>query len=327
MAKTSLAQIDKAYNEVLTAQTSGIPARIKQQADTAGIRSVSGFSVPDPEARTRVVNLHLEAMKKYALTRATFVADLAKSEIPVLATLPVAAWNTICANTGLVQLGPSRTGQIGLDVSDASSKLEKAASTKALILILCICTLASYVGVFLLKSSEPLDWAQWLILGFMGGLPGVLAAGMLTGMGVTDTLETFLFKRSVKQLGDRGLMKLVSFSGIGHRTQLKLPIPPADVCDSLLKADKYGLPVKIAAMPEAISFNPPLTEIVIADSEKRRAEAAAEQARIRAEWLADPIAYVERDGIVAIIAQFGEFPVEQALIDRLMAIEVVEEAY
>lgn len=325
MSKTSLSHIDKSFNEVLEQQAvAGIPASVKKRADAVSTRSVSGFVMPDPATRAKVINTHLESMKKYAVDRAAVITDLTKLDIPVLATLPKAVWNNICKSSGLVQLCPAENGTVRIDATEIEKKLSQVAELKTLWGALIVGVIVSYITMYF--GLTPETTGQWTIFAMFCGIPGLLVTGILLGVGIGEPLQYLLFARSVRRLGETGLMKLVSFGGNSYPTQLRLPDPPKDVCETLLKASTARLSIQIAAVPEAISFNPSLKAIVYATQAKRKAEEAIEAARLSA-LRADPIVYIERNGVIAVIAQFGDFPIEQALIDKLVSQEVVEEAY
>jgi hypothetical protein len=99
--------------------------------------------------------------------------------------------------------------------------------------------------------------------------------------------------------------------GWGLPATLVMPIQPADVAEVLLKA--RDLDLKVATVAEAISFKETPSEIyrnVVADREAR-AKALRD----------DPIIYFEQGTAVAIVQQFGDFPVEREIIDRILSAE------
>lgn len=94
--------------------------------------------------------------------------------------------------------------------------------------------------------------------------------------------------------------------------KLALPEPPDDVKQTLWRA-KY-LPLKVAAVAEAISFTQTPAEILL----QQRAADEAEQRRRWTELWADPIVYYEHGSAVAIIAQYGNFLIEKGVIDEVV---------
>lgn len=100
-------------------------------------------------------------------------------------------------------------------------------------------------------------------------------------------------------------------SGWGYPAHLVMPTPPEDVAATLLKA--RDLDLKVATVAEAISFKETPTELYRRVTAER--EAIAKRLRD------DPIIYFEHGGAVAIIAQFGLFPVEIEVVNRILSAE------
>lgn len=97
----------------------------------------------------------------------------------------------------------------------------------------------------------------------------------------------------------------------GMHAHVILPEPPADVAATLLKVKDFGL--KVAAVPAAISILETPTELF------QWSKARHEEEERRREWLRnDPIIYTEHGTASAIIAQFGDFPVEQQIVDLVI---------
>lgn len=101
----------------------------------------------------------------------------------------------------------------------------------------------------------------------------------------------------------------------GRAATLILPTPPADVADILLKASSGEyLGLKVAAVAEAIGFKESPSDIVRNEAHRRE-----EEARRKEMIDADPIVYHEEGTAAAIIAQFGDFPIEKAVVDAVVA--------
>jgi hypothetical protein len=99
---------------------------------------------------------------------------------------------------------------------------------------------------------------------------------------------------------------------------IRLPTPPEDVVETLKKI--AVLPgIKVAAEPGAVGFSKSPTEIIAERMREEWEEEAREAARIRA---LDPIIYLEEGPAVAIVAQFGDFPMEKALVDAVVSRQI-----
>lgn len=99
----------------------------------------------------------------------------------------------------------------------------------------------------------------------------------------------------------------------GAEASLVLPVPPQDVVDVLLKLNRAGVPMKTAAVPEAISFKESVAELRKHEMARREEEARRLEALRH-----DPIIYTEHGSVAAIVAQFGDFPIEQEVIDAVV---------
>lgn len=98
----------------------------------------------------------------------------------------------------------------------------------------------------------------------------------------------------------------------GDSVNVILPTPPADVAKILLKCD--GLSLKVAAEAGAITLDKSPAEIV-----KEIVAKLEYEARLKEQRDADPIVYTEQGNATAVIAQFGDFPVEKAVVDAVVA--------
>lgn len=100
----------------------------------------------------------------------------------------------------------------------------------------------------------------------------------------------------------------------GHRATLILPDPPEDVADILCKAQ--SLTLIVAAVGEAIRFAEKPSELMKSSAHPKDAWAREQGYEDYQDWLKrDPIVFAEHESATAIIAQFGEFPIEQDVVD------------
>src|SRR6185312_897478 len=103
----------------------------------------------------------------------------------------------------------------------------------------------------------------------------------------------------------------------GERFRFNLPPASEQVKAVLLKLRDEDL--RVASVPEALEI-PRLYQAAanMADHTWQVLIDARKQAR-RERWAAirDPVFYLEDNGVVAIIAQYGDFPIEKELIDRV----------
>jgi hypothetical protein len=92
-----------------------------------------------------------------------------------------------------------------------------------------------------------------------------------------------------------------------------LPTPPEDVVDTLRKVAGMDK-LKTAVVPNGFRFAEPPSSYFRKDINEHIR--GVQQRYNRQVWL-DPIVYVEYEGTTAIVAQFGEFPVERKIIEQV----------
>lgn len=250
-----------------------------RQASAAAKRVVAGFELHDDKLERANLD-NLIASRRAAITR--FRTDrhnvrdhLAVHGVTPLAVVPLVAWNSICDAAKLFRLAPDAYGRVGISANAFRNYIVETLETKR----------GMFGNTFVAArytmkeaAAAGIDWdavKDWpaFLLGLLGGF-------------ASPTLPT-------------GFATLV------------LPVPPADVAAILLKC--AGLPLKVAAVAEAISFKETPSELLRREVARREAEA-----RRREAIMADPIVYVEHETAVAVIAQFGDFPIEQEVVDAVV---------
>jgi hypothetical protein len=99
---------------------------------------------------------------------------------------------------------------------------------------------------------------------------------------------------------------------------LILPAPPPEVAAILVKAKDMSL--QTAAVSDAIEFAETPTELLNRSKEKDAGPGKPFRGfKSYEEWLAKcPIIYTEQGTATAVIAQFGDFPIEKAVVDAVV---------
>lgn len=104
----------------------------------------------------------------------------------------------------------------------------------------------------------------------------------------------------------------------GIPASLVLPTPPADVAAILLKAK--ALDLHVAAEPEAVQFVETPTELWNNTKHPKDEWARRQGYADYADWVKrDPIVFHQEGTAAAVIAQFGDFPIEKKVVDLVMA--------
>lgn len=106
----------------------------------------------------------------------------------------------------------------------------------------------------------------------------------------------------------------LSLASSTHNATLVLPDPPADVAGVLCKAQ--SLKLTVAAVTDAIRFAEKPSELMKANAHPKDRWAQEQGYEDYADWLKrDPIIFTEHGSAAAIIAQFGDFPIEKEVVD------------
>ncbi len=303
----------------------------------SGRKILAGFETYDGVVadNTRALSLKnrragIEAFKN---DRDAVVADLETRGITPLAVLPRGAWESICAKTGLFMLAPDDAGTIAVS-TDCVADVDRLASNHLEVL--------RFWGMAtLVMFSVVLTAATFLWLGTWPAVSiGVAAAVAVVAFGIiyvdaNGQGRDFFFTgwhdglvrrilRKLDSLPAAELLKKYFPNGSSPaysevRTKLSLPPAPQNVTEVLLKAQ--GLTLRTAAVGEAVGIEEMPSQIFARYLDRRELAAAERRQRDWEDFLQslfDPIIYVERGNAVAIIAQFGDFPVEKQAVDTAL---------
>jgi hypothetical protein len=244
-------------------------------------RSVAGFRVADEEMEKRLLDEQIKAQRaaldKFIFDRRVMRDTLDKAGISPLTILPRQAWDNICKQTHLFRLNPNNRGKVAI----ARGCWEGRVS-------------GSFTKPISKWTEEAFEWAQtvpevWRELLYKMWPYGVAESAQAVNGGS-------FYQSSLQEV------------------TILLPTPPDDVVEILLKADKGSIPVKVAAVAEAIGFKERL--VTLKDGAVKHY--ADEDARIK-RLMEEPFIYSEHESATAILAQFGEFPIEKAVVDAVVA--------
>src|SRR3989338_1893449 len=308
--RTNLAYIDATAGTALAREEESptLLAVEREQAVNAGRTIIAGFVVNDDSAQSeglaKATRRRKAQLESYRNDRATILSALQVRNITPLAVLPKTAWEQICARSGLFRLSPFTDGTVYVSdklVKEAQEIGDRSSFRYALTLGLSIGLCA---GVY-----ADIPWWDSILLGlFVSLFSFVIVALCFNAVWFKDfsskdyvalSIAQAYLKRKSKRPWSQQLADLfpegTSLSASEVSAQLVLPDPPADVQALLLKARSFRL--RVAAVADAISFKETPDLFLFRELDRRMVN--------------DPIVYIEQDNAVAIIAQFGDFPIEQ----------------
>ncbi|MHB8661025.1 MAG: hypothetical protein ACYC75_03815 [Minisyncoccota bacterium] len=320
-----------------------LPVAKQNEAARSAQFVIAGISVHDENAHQQTIERSVAErrirLEKFREDRASIVEELDKRDIMPLAIIPKTAWDHICARSKLLMLHPDEDGDVY-----ASSEILRAFRTRA-----------EKIMEFADMGVGICAFSTMLIMGIWGTVEhnvswGDRTLGILASVAMSFVLAMILHsaifgeKANRKQIFYRAKLVQVQLWLFSLRSweaklqtlfpsgksisrgedyamaiRLVLPQPPMDVADVLLKARDFDL--EVAAMGGAIMFaEPPESALrrLHGDLVAKEREEAAERLRKFQEWLKCPIIYLKHRSAVAVIAQFGDFPIERDVVDEVV---------
>lgn len=296
--QTDLATIDRVIDKRVAeyAAKPTVSEESAGRARAAGTKKIAGFDVFDAEAERKflddMIAKRRAAIEQYRIDRQALRTALGTAGITPLAICPVRSWHAICAAAGLYVLAPDRGGNVLIN-TDFIALPRPSTPT--------VYRSTSWTGLFDYPSAA-VDHA----------------AARQEHIARLDRLFPNRCEPDPHRTPFWGWAKLV------------LPSAPADVAQILVKAQKF--PLKMAAVADAIGFTeePAAMWDRIRGERREAARRAATpftdawaQARGYADmedWRRrDPIVFTEAGTAAAVIAQFGDFPIEIEAVEKAMA--------
>ncbi|NTW14502.1 MAG: hypothetical protein HGA31_05755 [Candidatus Moranbacteria bacterium] len=307
---------------------------IKQKTNV----TVAGFDLVDARLHEDLAARASEQLKTkldgYEDTSRQMREQLKERGIRTIATLTVRAWNNLYTKSGLYELDIDEKGKVVLesvrsltDKADTAAKRVAVTVTATAFIACAIIIVIAGIEVFRLIPNKELG----LFSSIVGGL--ILFVGIANGLleytgkknrnfleVVQDAARKVFLRSIAKKTTWAAFLRIVmpeqhskQKDARTHRNisaKVLLPEPPDAVKDVLLKAQ--GLPLKTVADPKAFGFAGGIEGILLEQDAKDDVE------RNRLRWLKhDPIVVWEKDGVAAILAQFGDSPIEKRVVEMV----------
>lgn len=317
-----------------------LSAAAEDVSNKARLKTVAGFVVTDEaaadERRNKALEQRREAAKTFRKDREILQKELAELEVTPLGFAPQKAWDYICHESGLYRLRFDKQGRTRAKkpYHPSHESLWVIPAGLALIVLACAFTYGTTVGTHWVATalgigSDPamfgagvLGFAA-LMFSFMTLLLSDWTEGGALSYGVVNWFERQTMKVRLAFMDHKTQVKSVFPTGAslsnysGMELAVTLPEPPADVAATILKLQGRD-DIEVVAEADAIAFTPPLKEQALGamsvDHAVRMA-AAKERAALRA----DPIITIRKGSAVALVAQFGDFPIEEKVFSEAVA--------
>lgn len=240
-------------------------------------------------------------------------ARLSAAGIEPLAVVPSAWWDSIVSRSGLIDVDPSQKYEFRMPVgySDRLISLRNRLSIGVGAMIGSGVLVGAYVGSFVFGAS--------LAAPLFAAFPAIAIGAATTALAYRLVFRAEVVARIFSWRGRlvRDVLSRRRGYDSGSPVDFTFPTPPGDVVEVLKKVRDAELNVRVAAEPAAFSFSVDPVLYVASKMTDRIIE--LREARARA--MADPIIYVRIGEAVAVLAQFGDFPIEKRVVDSVVGLE------
>lgn len=300
-------------------------------------RSVAGLSIVSNAARDADVDAEAaqlaDRLMRFRADKTLVEQKLRMHEVMPIAVLPLTAWDQLCNRTKLFRFSPKDNAvRISASIMEGATQKTREAEDP-----LAAARYKQQRRVHLPIGLAGITVGIAWLAGFLpyGGLGFVLAAANfitwgLRALGVEDgsflgprkDREATMIRDLVKQYQEDESLFIHLWPGYKEpenskqgrelKVHIALPTPPPEIEQKLIRAERARLPLHIAVVGEAIALRDDVASIFIGERTRQLTEMTW------ARFLSDPIVYVIEGSAVAVLAQFGNFPIEHEVMREVI---------
>jgi hypothetical protein len=304
--KTSLALIEQAVERELENPTGEVKTHY-----------VAGFPVDNVTVPPRGFD---DRRRSFREDSARLRERLAASGVQPIAVLPAQWWHAMVDRAGLLDLAPDDQGRVQLNADRVAKRALKGAGpfmslvATSTILLSALC----YYAFVFRHGLTPYHLGRAVVIvggsvAFSAAFFAFIVTATPLGAYVTAGWSSLYYMLTHRRVNVVRQMLEDGKSRGGRLVQVYLPKPPEEVTAVLKKC--VGQRLRVAAVPGAVGFSKSPGRLIY---ESLRDERQEEYRRQREMRQLDPIVYAESGSAVAIIAQFGAFPIEQKLVEEVV---------
>lgn len=301
MRKTNLAYIDSRMNHLIQAELKSPTPHVEHSTQALKPRVIAGFEVNDRKLTGRLLDEAREkrqqVVKRYVKQKKALLEEFQSIGVEPLAVLPTVTFESICKASDLYFV-PKRMRSGVNPVAFLSWVYDVEPASDGI--------MTAMERIRRVKPKVDKTVEGYMKLRTHGQLIRELMTGEPTQTDIKPTAEVLRFNRRWSSDVDGAVWDLL------------LPVPPEEVAEKLIRAADADMELRTVAVYDAIDFVggiKPILHRVNGNFEDYRQE---EQERI--DWIRnDPIVYVPRGTVTAVVAQFGPFPIEQEIVDKVTA--------
>jgi hypothetical protein len=322
MAATSLAYIDKTVDNLLQKERKNPTPHQTAVVAATTPRKIGGFHITDnayagarlQEAKDK----RREIVNKYFELRRELADEFDAIGVKPLAILPTGMFKKLCEETGMYFVPKSGKTQINPThfLTWAQNKFPAQVDIDRDAEILFQALESAGIGQrqrVRIKKRDIDDTVQTYIKEFSHN---IIVRRLLNAPMAGDDVKL----GEMRGATGRASIRQYHSPTDTENYELLLPEPPKEVIERLIKCANAGINPNTVAVYEAMDFVGGVDPILYkAANDLAQHE---ERERDRIEWmLNDPIVYLSRGPVTAVIDQFGPFPIEKELVDRVQAAE------
>ena len=305
-------ELGEEHDERIFAELGIAPKRTRL---IAGVEVVSNAS---RDARVHEESAKMvERLLRYSADRQLVVSKLKRVGVEPIAVLPVTAWEYICNKFGLYRFAPDGDVVLCDDriIKEENKRVQNALSLKVFGIVPGL-IMSFMIGpiIMIVGQATPSDLLL-VQIGKIIEVSGVLLffGSVILTKSVTMSRKTIesIRKKVVEHEENSTLVKELWPEFVepneGVVIHIAFPEPPAKVQERLVAVERTRLPLHFAVVPEAIMFKESVADAFI-NAGNRTWTKVKVNGQIQLNR--DPIAYVVEGTAVAIIDQYGQFPIE-----------------
>jgi hypothetical protein len=299
-------------------------------------RNVAGFTIVSNAARDAGVNASAaelaDKLMRFRADQSLVSQKLAMHDVQPIAVIPATAWKTLCNRAKLFRFTPqNNVVRVSPAImEEAVAKVLAAEAPSASVAYGCLAK--QHVPIMLVciaaAVARLLDYLPYggfaIIAAVINGIVWGMRGGEVANgnhLNPRKDREVAMIKELVAQYTADGTLYECLWpnylepgkpeQGRDLKIGIVLPTPPGDVVEKLIRAERARLPLRVAAVGEAIRLRDDVASVFIE-------ERARQIEGVRTQTSRDPIVYVTEGSAVAIVAQFGDFPIEHEVMTEVI---------
>ncbi len=334
--KSSLTHIDAATLAAIAKIKNGtLPNMRVRQANQASVVYVSGMPVKDKQAEILAKDKSLQELtadtEAYENDQALLSEKLAKASVKALAFLPTESWWKIQRDSGLYTFhNENGNGTVNTSLradtfaDDVARKVARKVESSyesgwPITISLIIAVVSQY---FIMDKVFPVLGWGFIFSWVAGTVASFFTLSYLFDITI-NSLRLALWKEIRSEGGILNMLwpnktEPSNKDRSGLKVKVKFPEAPEDVNQTLLAIYRAGIKTMLTTDKSAICLETDVFALLLSKTNSEYKNIKDFERELAARIKADPIIWTQEGKCVAIIAQYGDFPIEKQVIDKVL---------